>query len=1173
MGIVYSFATQAQNVAINNDNASAHASAILDVQSTTKGILVPRMTKTEKNAIASPATGLLVYQLSPDSIGFHYYNGTQWIWLNAASQVGWLTLGNTGTDPSTHFLGTTDNQALSFRQNNAWMGRWNTSTGNYFIGDSAGVAATGQKNIGIGSNALKTLTTGYDNVAIGDSAMKFSNGQSSEAIGSKALMNSNTGAYGNSAIGYESMYNTTTGTFNVAHGFRALKANTVGVENTAIGVGALEADTSGSYNTSVGRLSLFLNKKGSFNTGIGLASLYTNDSIGNTAIGAYSLSYNNRNYNTAVGFAAGHTNSFLQTSDANLGIENVYVGYNSGYNANTGSKNVGLGFRALQGQGYFNGDVPGNTYYKRNVAIGDSSMTVAYGSDNVAVGFKTLSVSGSSGGHVAIGSRALNNTTAAYPNTAVGYLSQDSTTTAGANTSVGSYSLSYNKTGYNNVAIGNAAMYQATGNNVIDNTAVGNDALRFTTANANTAIGAGALRNNTTGSGNLAIGTNAMYHHKYNYNNTSVGYESMFFDTAGSYNVSVGWRSLRYVQNPLENVALGVGTLEFNDSCNYNVAVGRGAMIVKGGTYNTTLGYYASGFGSNVPTTNYRITGTTNIGAFAGWKNIADENTFVGYASGYGGSVPDSLSGTGNTAMGSYSYYQATTGINNSVFGYRAMFSNTTGNANVAMGFRALHSNNSGSYNIAIGDSAMFSGTASNRNVAIGSYALRNAGNGYQNVAVGDSAGYSFSGSFATAIGSGALKNATLTGNTALGYHSSYNITSGTYNTSVGSNSLEGNVNGSFNTALGYDADVAGSGFTNATAIGYKAMAGQSNSLILGSINGINGAISNTNVGVNTSTPDSIFSVSNNFLVGSNGTVQYDNNTPTMMYMFKSGTANAARMVLSHSTLWPGYGLQYTDVNDRFNFLSNWNNVMTVDLGLNRVGIGTPSPSSARLVLKGSANTNVTLAMQVVNSDSSNILVADNGRYVGVARVPDFTDITRGVLQVQGVGLQDIFGLYNAANTNRWTYFTSSTDLLMYNNGTLRGTWSATNGVYTSSSDRRLKKDISVLSDGVLGKLMKIPAYSFRYMDNKESDDLSIGFMAQEVAPYFPEAVTKITDKDGSEKLGIKYQYFSAYTVKAIQEQQKQIEFISEENKTLKAENEQLKKDIEQIKKKLGITN
>jgi hypothetical protein len=68
----------AQSVAINNDGSNANSSAILDVKSSTKGVLVPRMSKTQRNAIIAPATGLLIYQDAPDSTGFYFYDGVKW---------------------------------------------------------------------------------------------------------------------------------------------------------------------------------------------------------------------------------------------------------------------------------------------------------------------------------------------------------------------------------------------------------------------------------------------------------------------------------------------------------------------------------------------------------------------------------------------------------------------------------------------------------------------------------------------------------------------------------------------------------------------------------------------------------------------------------------------------------------------------------------------------------------------------------------------------------------------------------------------------------------------------------------------------------------------------------------------------------------------------------------
>jgi hypothetical protein len=73
---------QAQNVGINTTGAVADPSAMLDVLSTTSGVLIPRMTDVQRVAIAAPQNGLLVYQTNANA-GFWYFNGT--IWVNLCS--------------------------------------------------------------------------------------------------------------------------------------------------------------------------------------------------------------------------------------------------------------------------------------------------------------------------------------------------------------------------------------------------------------------------------------------------------------------------------------------------------------------------------------------------------------------------------------------------------------------------------------------------------------------------------------------------------------------------------------------------------------------------------------------------------------------------------------------------------------------------------------------------------------------------------------------------------------------------------------------------------------------------------------------------------------------------------------------------------------------------------
>jgi hypothetical protein len=94
---LFSFAAvntiQAQSLAINTDGSTANASALLDVKSTTKGMLVPRMDSTERAGIISPTKGLLVYQTNKDS-GFYHFDGTGWVLLVNEKNNLWKRNGN-----------------------------------------------------------------------------------------------------------------------------------------------------------------------------------------------------------------------------------------------------------------------------------------------------------------------------------------------------------------------------------------------------------------------------------------------------------------------------------------------------------------------------------------------------------------------------------------------------------------------------------------------------------------------------------------------------------------------------------------------------------------------------------------------------------------------------------------------------------------------------------------------------------------------------------------------------------------------------------------------------------------------------------------------------------------------------------------------------------------------
>ena len=130
-----------QGVSINARGAAPDSNAILDVSSTTKGALFPRMTTSQRLAIDSPAIGLTVFDL--DKRTYWYYGGSEWVemttnkdeWTNednsnSRANEDWNTQGNNIVAGA--FLGTTNNQPLLIKTNGTERMRV-TGTGNVGI--------------------------------------------------------------------------------------------------------------------------------------------------------------------------------------------------------------------------------------------------------------------------------------------------------------------------------------------------------------------------------------------------------------------------------------------------------------------------------------------------------------------------------------------------------------------------------------------------------------------------------------------------------------------------------------------------------------------------------------------------------------------------------------------------------------------------------------------------------------------------------------------------------------------------------------------------------------------------------------------------------------------------------------------------------------------------------
>ncbi len=118
-----------------------HPSAALELGGTTKGMLIPRMTTLEMNAIITPAKGLLIYNTDLNCI--HSYAGVGG-WKNQCDPgtvVAWSLLGSAGTTAGTNFVGTTDAQDLVIKANSVEGLRLKNADNSIDIAGHLGVGA------------------------------------------------------------------------------------------------------------------------------------------------------------------------------------------------------------------------------------------------------------------------------------------------------------------------------------------------------------------------------------------------------------------------------------------------------------------------------------------------------------------------------------------------------------------------------------------------------------------------------------------------------------------------------------------------------------------------------------------------------------------------------------------------------------------------------------------------------------------------------------------------------------------------------------------------------------------------------------------------------------------------------------------------------------------------
>jgi hypothetical protein len=433
----------AQNTVITDDDSyESHNSAMLDVYSLTKGLLVPRLTSTQRLAIATPAVGLLVYDTDLDH--YYYFANSSWnpidapsLWsensdtifimgngkrygVGTASPVAKLTVQGDATIASDEPLFEVKNSAgdviFAVYENEVKVNFKESSKGvkgGFAVGGITGTkadpieymrvtpdsvriyindAATKGNKGGFAVGGITGTKGAYDKYFIinEDSARIYLRDPAKGNKGGFAV-GGITGTKGegvnflnltqeNYFIGFQGGLNILNGVYNSTLGYQSGVNLSDGSSNAFLGYQSGFNSTTGSGNLFLGYQSGFSNIEGDYNTFLGYKSGYGNfDGTNNTFLGSFTgISNLGGSYNTFIGDSVGISNTY--------GENNVFVGTKVGLNNTLGWSNAFIGNNAGYSnvggsQNIFMGDFSGysNQDAGMNIFIGIKS---GYSSEN-----------------------------------------------------------------------------------------------------------------------------------------------------------------------------------------------------------------------------------------------------------------------------------------------------------------------------------------------------------------------------------------------------------------------------------------------------------------------------------------------------------------------------------------------------------------------------------------------------------------------------------------------------------------------------------------------------------------------------------------------------------------------------------------------------------------------
>jgi len=580
------------------------------------------------------------------------------------------------------------------------------------------------------------------------------------------------------------------------------------------------------------------------------------------------------------------------------GINNIFIGINSGSNITTASFNTLVGFHTgLVMTGGDNNVLLGSyvgqnlTTAVKNTIIGSNAATsITIGNENVISGYQAGNSMTTANNNIIMGTNTATSLTTGNLNVFIGDTTATNTLSSNQNTFIGSLSGRSNQTGndntyvgyqtgnnavsaHNNVLIGEQAGYMNLSSNIV---AVGTKAgYNNTSSLKNTYIGHHSGYNNTTGFCNTYVGNNAGKGASTSSNsfNTVIGNEAGYSLTSGARNVLIGSTTNNSsannaagwaLQSGSDNICIGTNNGPVSTTSTNNVFIGSnvGTSIISSGN-NVLIGRNTGNaltsnsssiiIGSesendNVNTNTFIIgqnagVGYTGKSAFVLGHNTArnikgDFNMFIGQNS--GGNSDTNKTGSNNIAVGPYTGESLKTGSRNTIMGSGTSTKSSgrlinSGNDNTLLGYHSGKDINAGIGNTLLGSNSGANITNGLYNIAVGNNSSFELTTGDYNVTIGNEAGY---------------KLANGVHNICSGYRAGYNITDGDNNIAIGQESARTLSTQSNNIHIGFK-----SGFSSTASdnlfLGYESGAFNSSGLqniFIGKIAGYQNTTTSNNI-------------------------------------------------------------------------------------------------------------------------------------------------------------------------------------------------------------------------------------------------------------------------------------------------------------------------------------